>query len=1231
MKHLRYLLLVALLVALPVALVWHVARPKTAPVEVKAPSPRVAKVKRIQIGPLPKGEKFMSNFFNNNAGEIGARGTYAVEGVPGSGPEGSSVYSNGSHRVTYFGGDFSLAPIGEGEPSILYTASANGDPLTFPLTGWSTNSGIAPAPTFTLAPAESPTAPLAPIFDNVTTAAADFTVPAALSEGALTYKLQYRLWSLMDENAWTIATTGLASDDEYSLTGLAINKRYEVRYVAVNSAGETGGEIAALFTDVPVPDEPVFVSANDNSISVTYGDGGSDNVQWVLRYRKVGAINWLTATFTQLANVAYTITGLTSGSVYEVYVIAAGIPGGNREHDSGIVLMSTSGTAPAVAVPPPPVVTIVSGTAANVAGIVFDGDWGPVNLEYQRVGYASFVVPVTESTVKSLTGLIEDVPYRARFIAIQDADSATSSWTPFTPSEDDGGDGDGDGDNELGPQAPGEVRLVRLTAISARAEMPALPAGADFLRLIFSSGTLIADSLVGGAVVNITGLTAETDYTVRARAVNVFGMKNGPDLLFTTESEDEQQPPDETPGTPDAPTATRDCADGVINVTAPAWDEDPEVTSMELRRRVNAGGGFGVWSTIHTWVADGGTYEDSDVAAFSIYEYAVRALNGAGESAWSTVASLTLQSSNLTLTWQLPLADAEIAARQTLRVQLVDSNETFDVCGGVNGGGACALQSANITLYLDGIQVALTWTKISGSTRNGFYEAVLDTRDYAQGERTLQIRAKGSDCCLAKADRDVVFDNTLRSGTLYFEHRWEGAPPAGQEYGKAQILMQNEALYDHPTRRYWVKMGLTTQEADLVDWASVGLTPSAKGEAFDELQPFLATGLQKGTTPTREQVGGYVPLLTPGPELFLVQQWNPVEALSTFLTGITVGAVRSIRRFSNGLYHVFASKDDGTTAKLFSFDCEEGLTELLDLSEHNAADALDCIRVNDKYFVVTPAEVFTVDVDAGEIEMPTDPRGETRLGRFVLKVPGATAGNDIALGLYVDDELEEEQSAAYDLTYKSPKLLWKLDEVVGLAEYGAGQLLLAAGAKLYITDDITGAPTLDHTFGANITSLGLSDENWLAGLADNHVWALVGGAWVDRGALTTPPLALSGWEGSGETFYEVAGGDSAQLFERILSGGLWSDLRQIVAADEEDVEVTQITALARYSKVTREAQGTPGEPGYQPEVSVIGVLIGTAPDGALLLLELSPITAANALLASKMSHYALEGFETPIR
>jgi hypothetical protein len=888
--------------------------------------------------------------------------------------------------------------------------------------------------------------------------------------------------------------------------------------------------------------------------------------------------------------------------------------------------VSTLLFAGATSAPPPPVVTIISATAADIAAIAFAGDWDSAQLEYGRVGYGTSLVSIVESTIQHLTGLIANAAYQARFVATGPNGTVNGPWTPFTPSTaGSGGDGGGGAGR---PTSPGEITLTRLTDTTARIEMPALPGDADALRLIFSSGTFIAD-LAGNASYVISGLTAETDYSVRARAVNVFGTADGPDLLFTTESEAEQSVDGAAPDTPDAPTATKMCSLGGINISAPAWAESPEIVTMELRRRVDSGSGFGAWSTVETWEEGGGSYFDSDVEPFAVYEYAVRALNAAGESAWSTAASVTLQSSKLTVSWQLPTALAEIAGRQLLRVQLVDTGETLDACGGVNGGGPCALQSPNVQLYIGDTLTPATFTKASGSVRNGIYECLFDTRDYSNGDKTLRLTAKGSDCCFAKAEQAVTFDNVLRSGTLYFQEQYQSAPPTGQQYGKASILMQNEALYDHAARRYWVRMALATDADDLVDWASLVLTPTEKAAAFDLLQLFSIEPLQSGTTPTRTQIGATAPLLKPGQELYLVQQWNPVEVLTTYLTDMNVGAVRSIRRFSNGVFHVFASKDDGSAAKLFSFDYDAGLTELLDLSEHNAGDALDCIRVNDKYFVVRPDEVFTVDADPNEIEMPSDPRGETRSGRFVLRVPAADiqGESDVSVGLYVDEALEAAQTAAYDLTYKSPKLLWTLDEVLAFAEYRNETLMLACGTKLYSSDDITNVPTLNHTFGAEITSLGLSDETWLVGLADNHIWALVDNAWIDRGALSTPALALSGWEGSGETFYDVAGGDSPQLFERVLAGGLWSDLRTI-EADEADV--TQITALARYEKITREESGTPGEPGYQPQEAIIGLLIGSAPDGALLLLELSPLASANALLASKMSHFAVEGFEVPV-
>lgn len=688
----------------------------------------------------------------------------------------------------------------------------------------------------------------------------------------------------------------------------------------------------------------------------------------------------------------------------------------------------------------------------------------------------------------------------------------------------------------------------------------------------------------------------------------------------------------DVPSVPDAPVVAKDCIAPAIVVTPPSWDEAEEhpTQTMELQRRANSGEGFGDWETIHVWDSPGGIYEDVDVQWFSLYQYRVRGCNEAGCSAWSGITPVTLQSSSLTITWLSPVSGAVLSAHQDFRFQLIDESEP----GECEVPVGCSNDDPNIALFIDGMETEIVLVRESGTPRNGIYRVKgFDTRDFAQGARLLTLIGTGVDCCRARVSRPFTFNNTLRRGTLYFPYQWDFAPPAGQDYGKAQILMQNEALYDHPARRYWVRMGLTAQPEAMILWDSLLLSPAQKAEAFDELQPFAPETYQHGTTPERTQIGGYVPVLTPGQALYLVQQWNPTEVLTTYLTGMSIGAVRSIRPYSDGVYHIFASKNDGTDAKLFSFDYESGLSLLVDLAVHDAANALDCVRINDKYFVVRPEEIFTIDADAGEIAMPSDPRGEARPGRFVLKTSGAGGDDDnqIALGIYVDADVPEEQTAAYDLTYRSPKLLWDFDEIVSIAQFTAGRLMIVSGPKLYSTTNISQAPTLLHTFAANIVSLGLSDETWIVGLANNHVWALVEGTWIDRGALATPPLSLSGWEGTGETFYDVAGGDSAQLFERVLAGGdgdvLWSDLRTIEA---QEADVTTITALARYEKVIRPASGTPGEPNFQPEEKMIGLLIGTGPDGVLLLLELSPFTSQNALLASKMSHFGLDGFEVPI-
>lgn len=225
--------------------------------------------------------------------------------------------------------------------------------------------------------------------------------------------------------------------------------------------------------------------------------------------------------------------------------------------------------------PPPPMVSIVSGTAADIAGIAFAEEWTSVALEYWRVGdeSAKTSLAVTQSAVTHLSGLLSGQPYQARFVATGTTGSTPGPATPFIP---------GGGSSGSAPSAPGEIELVRLTDTYASLKLPALPANAIELRLYDLSSTFIAGPLVGGAIYIWKNLTPETSYRVRAVAVNAFGQSSGPELDFKTESTASQGSGEEESDDETAPTVT---------IVAPAANADV-AGKVRLRARATDASGI---------------------------------------------------------------------------------------------------------------------------------------------------------------------------------------------------------------------------------------------------------------------------------------------------------------------------------------------------------------------------------------------------------------------------------------------------------------------------------------------------------------------------------------------------------------------------------------------------------------------------------------------------------------
>lgn len=668
------------------------------------------------------------------------------------------------------------------------------------------------------------------------------------------------------------------------------------------------------------------------------------------------------------------------------------------------------------------------------------------------------------------------------------------------------------------------------------------------------------------------------------------------------------------PEAPAAPECEKDCQAGTILIVAPDWPVEPAVlaTTMRLRRSADNGA---TWTVIHTWTEPGGDY--TDAVEFGPFIYACQALNANGGSAWGPAsAPVSLLSDTLTITWLEPAAGVTLANKALLWFQLADAGEPRPAdCPPFAGSGGCWDSAADVQLFVDGLPALVTITRESGTERNGIYRAVLDTRDYANGARALRAVATGTDCCPAKAERAVTLNNSLRRGTLYLQQQWLEAPPLGQQWNKAGISLENAPLYAAARRRYWVRSALTTDAAKLVDWAAENLTAQAKADAFDALQQVTMQRKQSSATPERTQYAAVPDLAPGGVAIYWVQQWNPAEVLSAWEPGCE--RIESIIEEIPGAYLVFARNSDDSAAKLFRFTINAStgafaLTLLVDFADHAAPDVSNIARLADKVFAVRPGELFAVDLDSGQATINLAPRGETRAPLLVCNAGGK------ALALFVDANLSEARTRCYDLTFAAPRLLWSLDEAATRVAWLNNTLVVAAGAQLFSAPNNNEAPMLVHTFSAPITSLDACDDYSLIGLQNGEVWKLTGGDWA---LLTTLPAAVnaaSAWEGSGDEWLAVAGAETAQLHEE-LSGGAWTDARAILPPDGMNSQVSAITALARFEKITQAAQGTPGEPEFVPEKKIAALLIGSAPDGLLLALELSEWNAARgALLASRV-------------
>ena len=132
-----------------------------------------------------------------------------------------------------------------------------------------------------------------------------------------------------------------------------------------------------------------------------------------------------------------------------------------------------------------------------------------------------------------------------------------------------------------------------------------------------------------------TGLSPATTYHYRVRAANDAGdSPYSNTVAVTTDAA--------APVAPAAPTELTATAQDENRIDLGWTDNADNETSFELQRRVEGGS----WATIATLEANVTHYSDEGLLAGTTYEYRVRAVNGAGASAYSAVAQATTATSS---------------------------------------------------------------------------------------------------------------------------------------------------------------------------------------------------------------------------------------------------------------------------------------------------------------------------------------------------------------------------------------------------------------------------------------------------------------------------------------------------------------------------------------------------------------------------------------------------------
>ena len=379
----------------------------------------------------------------------------------------------------------------------------------------------------TSVPVDVPTVPGPPAIrlTNATSSSVRTVRVAPADNGGASIDYYELQWRRPTDSDWVTRTNRFGAG--YNNLNLVVGTLYRFRARAHNSVGWGAWSDEVTYTPaaaaLTVPDAITDLQGVPGNVSVALrwtapSDGGSAITGYAVRHRLATATTWTGVSWTATGRrtTGHTVTGLTNGDDYQFQVRAVNVVGSGAASNTVTAKPATVPSAPSAQV------SRITETEIDISWTA-PGDGGSAitsyEVEYREDGTGAWLVKLRRATDSSvdLTSLIPETTYQVRVRAV----------------------------NAIGDGPWRTLVVVTLSAATAPAQVTSVEAINEHEDSIVLSWTAPGDGgsaitsyeveyredgtgtwsseTVTALVHRVDGLTADTDYEIRVRAVNEVG------------------------------------------------------------------------------------------------------------------------------------------------------------------------------------------------------------------------------------------------------------------------------------------------------------------------------------------------------------------------------------------------------------------------------------------------------------------------------------------------------------------------------------------------------------------------------------------------------------------------------------------------------------------------------------------------------------------------------------